>query len=75
MAEYLQIRSNGEITLLATILRKANLKEGDLLEAIVESDGSIRLLLKIPVQKLTEKQQLRDVSWAKTQKRKKAGKK
>ena len=80
MAEYLQVRSNGQITLPASTRRKANLKEGDLLEAVVEQDGSIRLLPKTMVdralvEKLTEKQQLQDIAWATKQKRKKAGKK
>jgi hypothetical protein len=33
MSDFLQIRSNGQITLPAGLRRKANLKEGDLLEA------------------------------------------
>ena len=80
MAEFLQVRSNGQITLPASTRRKANLKEGDLLEAIVERDGSIRLLPKTMVDsalvdQLTEKQQLQDIAWATKQKRKKAGRK
>jgi len=63
MAEFLQVRSNGQITLPASTRRKANLKEGDLLEAVVEQDGSIRLLPKTMVdralvEKLTEQHQL-----------------
>jgi AbrB family looped-hinge helix DNA binding protein len=69
-----------QITLPASTRRKANLKEGDLLEAVVERDGSIRLLPKTMVdralvEQLTEKQQLQDIAWATKQKRKKAGKK
>lgn len=80
MAEYLQVRSNGQITLPASTRRKANLKEGDLLEAVVEQDGSIRLLPKTMVdralvEKLTEKQQLQDIAWAVKQKKKRGGKK
>ena len=80
MAEYLQVRSNGQITLPASTRRKANLKEGDLLEAVVEQDGTIRLLPKTMVdralvEKLTEKQQLQDIAWARKHKRKRAGKK
>ena len=80
MSEYLQVRSNGQITLPASTRRKANLKKGDLLEAVVEQDGSIRLLPKTMVdralvEKLTEKQQLQDITWATKQKRKKAAKK
>ena len=80
MAEYLQVRSNGQITLPASTRRKANLKEGDLLEAVVEQDGTIRLLPKTMVdralvEKLTEKQQLQDIAWVTKHKRKRAGKK
>ena len=65
MSEYLQIRSNGQITLPAATRRKANLQEGDLLEAVVEDDGSIRLVPKTPVdRKLAERYQLKDVDWA-----------
>ena len=49
MSEYLQIRSNGQITLPAPTRRKAKLNEGDLLEVLVEKDGSIRLVPKLPV--------------------------
>lgn len=70
MSDFLQIRSNGQITLPAGMRRKANLKEGDLLEAIVEEDGSIRLVPKMPVDRaLAEKYQLIDIAWAKKQKR------
>jgi AbrB family looped-hinge helix DNA binding protein len=65
MAEYLQVRSNGQITLPATTRRKAKLQEGDLLEALVEDDGSIRLVPKTPVdRKLAEQYQLKDIDWA-----------
>lgn len=46
MSEYLQIRNNGRITLPASTRRKAKLKEGDLLEVIVEAGGTIRLVPK-----------------------------
>lgn len=70
MAEYLQIRSNGQITLPAAIRRKAKLQEGDLLEAIVEDDGSVRLVPKTPVdRKLAEQYQLKDIDWARKQKK------
>ena len=70
MSEYLQIRSNGQITLPAATRRKANLQEGDLLEAVVEDDGSIRLVPKTPVdRKLAEQFQLRDTHWALKQKK------
>ena len=70
MSEYLQIRSNGQITLPAATRRKANLQEGDLLEAVVEEDGTIRLVPKTPVDRaLAEKYQLEDIKWAGKQKR------
>jgi len=72
MTEYLQIRSNGQITLPAPTRRKAKLKEGDLLEVLVEEDGSIRLVPKLPVDRaLAEKYQLADIDWAVKQKGKK----
>ena len=70
MAEYLQVRSNGQITLPAATRRKAKLQEGDLLEAVVEIDGSIRLVPKTPVdRKLAEQYQLKDTQWAVKQKK------
>ncbi|MBE3119818.1 MAG: AbrB/MazE/SpoVT family DNA-binding domain-containing protein [Chloroflexi bacterium] len=45
----LQIRSNGQITLPTAVRRKANLKEGDLLVAAVEEDGSIRLTPQVTI--------------------------
>lgn len=70
MPEYLQVRSNGQITLPAATRRKAGLQEGDLLEAVVEADGSIRLVPKIPVErKLVEQYQLKDIHWASKQKK------
>ena len=72
MSEFLQIRSNGQITLPAQARRKAKLNEGDLLEVVVEEDGSIRLVPKLVVDRaLAEKYQLNDVAWAKKQKGKK----
>jgi AbrB family looped-hinge helix DNA binding protein len=69
MSDFLQIRSNGQITLPAGLRRKANLKEGDLLEAVVEEGGSIRLVPKLPVDRaLVEKYQLNDIAWALKQK-------
>jgi len=65
MSEYLQIRSNGQITLPAPTRRKAKLNEGDLLEVLVEEDGSIRLVPKLPIDRaLAEKYQLADIDWA-----------
>jgi AbrB family looped-hinge helix DNA binding protein len=72
MSEYLQVRSNGQITLPAPARRKAKLNEGDLLEVLVEEDGSIRLIPKLPIDRaLAEKYQLADVNWAVKQKGKK----
>jgi AbrB family looped-hinge helix DNA binding protein len=45
----LQIRSNGQITLPTSVRRQARLKEGDLLEVLVEEDGSLRLVPKIAI--------------------------
>jgi AbrB family looped-hinge helix DNA binding protein len=70
MSEYLQVRSNGQITLPAGTRRKAKLQEGDLLEAVVEEDGSIRLVPKTAVDRvLAEKYQMKDIAWAKKQKK------
>ena len=69
MANYLRVRSNGQITLPAEVRRKAGVQEGDLFEVIVEADGSIRLSPKTqPDRNLTEKQQLKDIRWARKQK-------
>ena len=59
MSEYLQVRSNGQITLPASIRRKAKIKEGDFLQVFVDADGTIRLLPKS-----AEQYQLDDVDWA-----------
>ena len=68
-ANYLRIRSNGQITLPAEIRRKAGVQEGDLFQVVVDSDGSIHLLPKTqPDRKLAEKQQLMDIRWARKQK-------
>lgn len=73
MPEYLQVRSNGQITLPAQTRRKAKITEGDLLEAVVDADGAIRLLPKLAVDRaLAEKYQLDDVNWARKQKDQKA---
>ena len=69
MPEYLQVRSNGQITLPAPTRRKAKITEGDLLEAIVEVDGTIRLVPKLALDRsLAEKYQLDDVAWVVKQK-------
>ena len=69
MAEYLQIQSNGLITLPLAICLAANVKEGDLLEAIVEENGSIHLIpIGAETRKLMEQSQLGDINWALIQK-------
>ena len=69
MSEYLQIRSNGQITLPAFARRKAKLNEGDLLEVVVDEDGTIRLVPKLAIDRaLAEKYQLADIEWALKQK-------
>ena len=49
MSTVLQIRSNGQITLPASIRWQTRLKEGDLLEVLVEENGSLRLVPKIAI--------------------------
>jgi len=72
MSEYLQVRSNGQITLPAPTRRKAKIKEGDLLEAVVDIDGTIRLVPKLALDRsLAEQYQLDDVDWALKQRNKK----
>ena len=51
MPTLLQIRSNGQITLPASIRQQANLQEGDALEAILDEDGVIRLVPQIIVER------------------------
>jgi AbrB family looped-hinge helix DNA binding protein len=73
MPEYLQVRSNGQITLPAPTRRKAKIAEGDLLEAVVDTDGTIRLIPKLALDRsLAEKYQLEDIDWAVKQKGQKA---
>ncbi|MDO8753545.1 MAG: AbrB/MazE/SpoVT family DNA-binding domain-containing protein [Anaerolineales bacterium] len=45
----LQVKRNGEITLPSALREQAKLKEGDLLEAVVEADGTVRLVPQIAV--------------------------
>ena len=69
MPEYLQGGKNGKITLPAPTRRKAKIAEGDLLEAVVDTDGTIRLVPKLAlVRSLAEKYQLEDIDWAVKQK-------
>lgn len=49
MSILLQIRSNGQITLPATVRRQANLKVGDTLELHVGEDGILYLSPKIAI--------------------------
>jgi AbrB family looped-hinge helix DNA binding protein len=69
MPEYLQVGKNGQITLPAPTRRKAKIAEGDLLEAVVDTDGIIRLVPKLAVDRsLAEKYQLEDIDWSIRQK-------
>ena len=73
MPEYLQVRSNGQITLPAPTRRKAKIAEGDLLEAVVDADGTIRLIPKLALDRsMAEKYQLEDIDWGIKQKSQKA---
>jgi AbrB family looped-hinge helix DNA binding protein len=49
MSVVLQVRSNGQITLPTSIRRQVDLKEGDIIEVIVEEDGSLRLIPKVAI--------------------------
>lgn len=49
MPTVLQIRSNGQITLPASVRRQANLQEGDALEVIIDDEGTIRLVPQVLV--------------------------
>ncbi|MEW6405030.1 MAG: AbrB/MazE/SpoVT family DNA-binding domain-containing protein [Chloroflexota bacterium] len=51
MPTMLQVRSNGQITLPASVRRQANLQEGDALEVIVDNDGAIRLVPQVLVER------------------------
>jgi len=69
MSEYLQVRSNGQITLPAPTRRKAKIKEGDWLEVVVDADGTIRLVPRLAVDHaLAEQYQLNDIDWVAKQK-------
>jgi len=69
MPEYLQVGKNGQITLPAPTRRKTKIAEGDLLEAVVDTDGTIRLVPKLALDRsLAEKYQLDDVAWTVRQK-------
>ena len=51
MPTMLQIRSNGQITLPASIRRQANLQEGDALEVTIDKEGAIRLVPQMLVER------------------------
>ena len=69
MPEFLQVGKTGHIILPASTLQKAKIKEGDLLEAVVDTDGTIRLVPKLALDRsLAEKYQLDDVAWTIRQK-------
>ena len=73
MPEYLQVGKNGKITLPTPTRRKTKIAEGDLLEAVVDTDGTIRLVPKPALDRsLAEKYQLEDIDWAVKQKGQKA---
>jgi len=69
MPEFVQVGKNGQITLPASTLQKAKIKEGDLLEAVVDTDGTILLLPKLALDRTkAENYQLKDIDWAVKQK-------
>jgi antitoxin PrlF len=47
----LQIRSNGQITLPASIRRQANLQEGDALEVTVDENGTLHLVPQVLIER------------------------
>ena len=51
MSTLLHIRSNGQITLPATLRRKANLNDGDLLEVVLSPDGILMLIPRTVIPK------------------------
>ena len=71
IGNHLRVGKQGQITLPSSICRQANLAEGDVLEVLVDADGSIRLVpIPTKVQALMEQAQLSDVDWALNQKEK-----
>lgn len=67
--EYLQVGKNRKITLPAPTRRKAKIAEDDLLEAVVDPDGTIRVVQKPELDySLAEKYQIDDVTWGLKQK-------
>jgi len=51
MPTLLQIRSNGQITLPASVRHQANLHEGDALEVSIDEDGALRLIPQVLVER------------------------
>ena len=71
MSEFLQVRSNGQIT-PCFFPSEGKTEGGRVAAVLVEEDGSIRLVPKSPVDHaLAEKYQLADIDWAVKQKGKK----
>ena len=69
MPEFVRVGKNGQITLPASTLQKAKVKEGDSLEAVVDTDRIIRLLRKLALDRTkAEEYQLEDIDWAVKQK-------
>jgi AbrB family looped-hinge helix DNA binding protein len=69
MPEYSLVSKNGQITLPDSALQKAKIKEGDLLEAVVDTDGTILLHPKLALDRTkAENYQLEDIDWAVKQK-------
>ncbi len=71
IGNHLRVGKQGQITLPASICRQVQLTEGDLLEVLVDADGSIRLVpISAEAQALIEQAQLQDVDWVLRQKTK-----
>jgi len=69
IGNYLRVGKQGQITLPASIYRQADLAEGDVLEVLIDADGSIRMVpISTDAQALLEQAQLHDIDWALNQK-------
>jgi len=51
MPNLLQLRSNGQLTLPASVRRQANVQEGDSLEVRVDHDGVIHLVPQVVIER------------------------
>ena len=51
MPNLLQLRSNGQLTLPASVRRQANVQEGDSLEVRVDQDGVIHLVPQVVIER------------------------